>query len=64
MKILAKHDRTAKAALKLAMTMEHMPTISVGDNSVLELARELEGIIMSNDKALIETARASGIRVI
>lgn len=64
LKILAKHDRTAKAALKLAMTMEHMQTRSVGDDSVLELARELKGIIMSNDKALIKTARASGIRVI
>ncbi len=64
LKILAKQHRTAKAALKLAMTFEHMPTRSVGDNSVLELARELKGIIMSNDKALIETARVSGIRVI
>lgn len=64
LKMLAKHDMTAKGALKLAMTLEHMPTRSVGDDSVLELARELEGIIMSNDKALIETARVCGIRVI
>ncbi len=64
LKKLARHDGAAKAALKLAMTKEHQPTKAVGDASVIELAEKLKGIILSNDKELIEGARTNGIKII
>jgi rRNA-processing protein FCF1 len=54
----------AKAALKWAQTKSIMPTESFGDNSVLELAESVKGIVLSNDKLLIKRAKAKSLKVI
>jgi len=61
---LADQSIPAKAALQLARQRESRPAEAMGDDSVLELALELKGIVLTNDIELIERCRASGIKVI
>ncbi len=64
LKGLAIKDRYAKTALKWAQTKRIVPTESVGDNAVLELAERVKGIVLTNDKLLIKRARAKVLKVI
>jgi rRNA-processing protein FCF1 len=54
----------AKGALKLALTKEIRPAEKPGDDSVLELAKKVDGYVMTNDAELIERARAKKLKVI
>lgn len=64
LKKLAQENKVAKAALKLAHTKKSMPAEYAGDDSVLELAERLKAIIFSNDKEVINKARAKGLKII
>jgi rRNA-processing protein FCF1 len=61
---LAPTNMNAKGALKLALTKESRPTRSVGDDSVLELAKKVKGHVLTNDAELIERARKKKLKVI
>ena len=50
--------------MKLARSKRTAPSEYAGDASVLDLAVRLEGIILTNDKELIEKATAKGLRII
>jgi hypothetical protein len=64
LKKLAKSNKNAKAALSLAMKSKIVRTNKIGDESVLELAETLNGVIFSNDKEIIGRAKANHIKVI
>ena len=64
LKRLAKQKQHAKAALKLAQSKQSFSTEAIGDDSVLELAERVGGIVFSNDKELIEKARKKNLRII
>lgn len=61
---LAPTNMNAKGALKLALTKEIRPTKKPGDDAVLELAKKVEGYVMTNDAELIERARKKKLKVI
>ncbi len=64
LKKLAATNIHARGGLKLALTREIRKTRKPGDDSVLELARKVKGIVMTNDAELIARARKSKLRVI
>ncbi|MFQ5884918.1 MAG: PIN domain-containing protein [Thermoplasmata archaeon] len=64
LKGLAGTDRHAKAALELAQKYEILEVEESGDASILSLAMEKNGIVVTNDKELIQELRGSGIPVI
>ena len=64
LKKLASSDKNAKAALSLAMKCRIAKTNKSGDESVLELAEVLGGVILSNDREIIGRARANHIKII
>jgi len=61
---LSKTSMDAKGALKLALTREIHPTKKAGDAAVLELAKKVQGVVMTNDRELIGKARKAKLRVI
>ena len=61
---LAETNIHARGALKLAGLKESRKTRARGDNSVLELARKVKGIVMTNDAELIARARRAKLNVI
>lgn len=61
---LAETNVHARGALKLARSREIMPAKSRGDDSVIELASKLDGIILTNDRELIARARKRKLKVI
>jgi rRNA-processing protein FCF1 len=61
---LARSDKNATVALKLAMKRRITKANESGDESVLELAEALGGVILSNDREIISRAKASHIKVI
>jgi rRNA-processing protein FCF1 len=54
----------ARGALKLARTLDVRKARKLGDDSVLELARKVKGIVMTNDAELIARARKAKLKVI
>ena len=54
----------ARGALKFARTREIRKTRKLGDDAVLELAKKVKGIVMTNDAELIARARKAKLRVI
>ncbi|MBA3046586.1 MAG: twitching motility protein PilT [Candidatus Thermoplasmatota archaeon] len=61
---LAETNIHARGALKLAKSRDVRKTRSRGDNAVLELAKKVKGIVMTNDAELISRARKAGLNVI
>jgi len=57
-------NRNAKAALALAQKYSIMEVEGSGDDSLIQLANEVEGIVVTNDKRLIERLKESRIPVI
>ncbi len=56
--------RFAGAALALARKYEIVPTVTTGDNAVMELARKTGGYVLTNDKELRRRLRKEGIPII
>ena len=54
----------ARGALKLARSRKIKSTKSAGDDAVLELAKKINGFVMTNDKELIARARKRNLKVI
>jgi rRNA-processing protein FCF1 len=54
----------ARGALKFAKTREIRKTKKLGDDSVLELAKKVKGVVMTNDGELISRARKAKLNVI
>jgi rRNA-processing protein FCF1 len=61
---LAKTRSEARAALALARTRNIFPTVTSGDDAVLELAEKESAFILTNDKEVIQRATAAGLKVI
>lgn len=61
---LARTDRSARAALELAQKYEISEVEEEGDTSVVSLAKEKKGIVVTNDKELIQKLKEAGIPVI
>ncbi len=61
---LSARNKIAKMALSLAGTKKIVETEAVGDASVIEAAEKSDGFILTNDRALIQTARLRKIPVI
>ncbi len=57
----AKHS---KAAIALARKYEILPTKSSGDDAIIELARELDAYVVTNDKELRARLRAQRIPLV
>ena len=57
-------SKDASAALALAEKYTVHQVEGSGDDSILELANETEGIVVTNDKTLIQRLKRSGIPVI
>ena len=51
----------AKAALSFARKYEVMRTENMGDKAVIELAKKLDGIVVTNDEALQRKLRLEGV---
>lgn len=62
--ILAQKKKEAKTALLYGKTKRLIETDSVGDLSVIEAAEKTNGIILTNDKELIDLAKKRKITVI
>ena len=54
----------AGAALSLARKYEIIPTVTTGDNSVMELAKKTGGYVLTNDKELRRRLRREKIPII
>ncbi|MBR7152395.1 MAG: twitching motility protein PilT [Candidatus Methanomethylophilaceae archaeon] len=54
----------ARAAITLARKYEIIPTKSSGDNSVIELALQTGGYVLTNDKELRRRLRKEGVPII
>lgn len=54
----------ARAAIALARKYEIIPTKSSGDNSVIELALQTGGYVLTNDKELRRRLRKEGVPII
>ncbi|MCK5396670.1 MAG: twitching motility protein PilT [Thermoplasmata archaeon] len=61
---LAVTNTHARGALKLAKSRIIKPTKSAGDDAVLELAKKIDGFVMTNDKELIARARKRNLKII
>ncbi len=57
-------NRNAKAALALAEKYAIVEVEGSGDDSLIQLANEIKGIVVTNDKKLIERLKESKIPVI
>jgi rRNA-processing protein FCF1 len=64
LKRLAVTNLNARGALKFAMTKKIQLTKSVGDDSVLELAKKVGGYVLTNDVELIGRASKKKLKVI
>lgn len=58
---VARHARTA---LKLATRYRLEPTRLTGDDGILEVARRLGAVVVTNDRILQEECAKSGLRVV
>lgn len=56
--------RAAKMALKLAHRYIAEPTGRMGDDGILEVARRLKGVVVSNDRKLQAECQKSGLQVL
>lgn len=56
--------RNAKAALKLAQRCRVESTALPGDDGLLEVARKLKGVLVSNDRAIQAEAATSKLQVV
>ncbi|MES2155958.1 MAG: PIN domain-containing protein [bacterium] len=56
--------RAAKMAVKFSERCASEPTGRMGDDGILEVARRLGGIVLTNDKKLQAECQKSGLRVI
>ena len=61
---LSDSNRFAKMALSLARTKKVVESSESGDMSIIDVALNLNGIILSNDRELIELARGKKLAVI
>jgi rRNA-processing protein FCF1 len=59
-----KTNKNANAALTLAEKYTVHEVEGSGDDSLLELASDMKGIVITNDKGLIQRLKRSGIPVI
>ncbi|MCI4371780.1 MAG: twitching motility protein PilT, partial [Thermoplasmata archaeon] len=59
--LLAEHDRSARAALRLAKNYGSMEGSGSADDALLELATKHNAVVATNDQPLLERLRASGI---
>jgi len=57
-------DPNSKAALSLARKYKVVDTNLLGDDSVMELARERDAAVLTNDRDFIRRLRAEGIPVV
>jgi rRNA-processing protein FCF1 len=69
LKFLSEHGRgkkktNAKASLKLMEKYEMMDAEGTGDDSVLFLAKKLNGIVVTNDRELRNKAKQSSLHTI
>ncbi len=64
LKRLEKKMPQARSALRFARTKELVETREDGDRAVMEAAENLDGIILTNDRELIDMALKKGIPVI
>lgn len=56
--------RHAKAAAKLAAKWRNEPTKLTGDDGILEVARRLGAVVVTNDRKLQEECVKSGLKVV
>ncbi len=56
--------RAAKMALKLSERCQPEPTGRMGDDGILEVARRLRALVVTNDKKLQIECQKSGLQVI
>jgi len=61
LKRLAARSAAAKAALRLAEKFTTFKTTAEGDQSIIEAAKTLRAIVVTNDSELLETLEAEGI---
>lgn len=61
---LAKSHRTARAALKLLNRCRIVDSEGRGDEAVVEVAHRLRGVVLTNDRPLIQALRTEGIPVL
>ena len=54
----------AKAAQKLAERFRVITTLKKGDESVLSLAKEMNAVVVTNDRELRKALKQSGIKVV
>jgi len=59
---LAKKEKAASSALRLAKRFKVAVTRTVGDEAILEAASALGAVVVTNDAALLERLRDMGIR--
>jgi rRNA-processing protein FCF1 len=56
--------RHARAAHKLAVRFKEEPTRLTGDDGILEVARRLGAVVVTNDRVLQSECTKSGLRVV
>lgn len=61
---LSRNIPDAKAALALADLYETVPSQGKGDDCILEMAVQLGGIVLTNDRELIKRLKEKGVRVV
>ncbi len=64
LKRISRRRQEAKAALQLASKYPVVEVASLGDRGVMEAAKKLNGMVLTNDRALITALHREGIGVI
>ena len=57
-------SQEARAAMSLAARYTEMDSEGIGDDAILDAAKAMQAVLVSNDKGLIKRARESGLAVI
>ncbi len=61
---LAKEHRSARAALSLLSRCRIVDAEGEGDEAIVEVARRVRGIVLTNDQTLIQVLRSEGIPIV
>lgn len=61
LRLLASHNREAKAALRLAGKYRTIQGHGSADDALLDLAPALHAIVVTNDKPLLDRLEAAGV---
>ena len=61
LRLLATHDRDARAAARLAARYRAVEGVGSADDAILDLASALRAVVVTNDRPLLDRLKAAGV---